>query len=93
MVDVAFKNFTPFIKCIRKTNGATINDAGDLDLVMPIYNLLEHSSNYFENTGSLWLYSKNEEANFNTNPLGMRRRRDISFRSHIGREVTDHAET
>ena len=35
-----------------------IDDAGDLDLVMLIYNLLEYSSNYSDMTGSIWFYSK-----------------------------------
>ena len=32
---------------------------------MPIYNLIEYSSNYAETTGSLWFYSKDEATNFN----------------------------
>ena len=43
----------------------TIDDAEDLDLVMPIYNLLEFSSNYSEATGCLWFYAKVEATNFN----------------------------
>ena len=35
---VAFKNYEQFIKCIAKIDGATIDDAEDLDLVMPMYN-------------------------------------------------------
>ena len=42
---VAFKNCTPFIRCITKIDGTTKDDGEDLDLVMPIYNLLEYSSN------------------------------------------------
>ena len=45
---LAFINCTPFIKCIKQTDGTTIDDAGDLNFVMPMYNLLECSSNYFE---------------------------------------------
>ena len=37
---VSFKNFAPFTKSITKIDGTTINDAEDLDLVMPIYNLI-----------------------------------------------------
>ena len=48
---VAFKNCAPFIKSITKIDGTKIDDAEDLDLVMPIYNLLEHSSNYSDMTG------------------------------------------
>ena len=42
---VAFKNNTSFINCISKTNGIHIDYAEDLDVVMPIYNLLEYSKN------------------------------------------------
>ena len=53
---VAFKNCAPFTKCTTKIDGTTIDDAEDLDLVMPMYNLIEYSSNCSETTGSLWLY-------------------------------------
>ena len=36
----AFKNCVPFIMCITKIDGTTIDDAKDLNLVMPMYNLL-----------------------------------------------------
>ena len=48
----AFKNYAPFIKCITKIDGTTINDAEDLDLVMSMYNLLEYISNYSDTTCS-----------------------------------------
>ena len=62
---VAFKNCTPFIKYITKTDGTTTNDAEELDLVMSMYNLRGYSSNYSETAGSSWFYSKDEAANFN----------------------------
>ena len=43
---VAFKNNAPFINCILKINGVQIDNAEDLDVVMPMYNLLEYSKNY-----------------------------------------------
>ena len=60
----AFKNCEPFIKCITKSDETTIDDPEDLDLVMPMYNLIEYSSNCSETTGSLWLNSKDEATNF-----------------------------
>ena len=54
----AFKKCAPFTKCIRKINGTAIVDAKDLNLVMPMYNLIEYSSNYSERTGNLWFCSK-----------------------------------
>ena len=47
-------------------DAATIDDAEDLDLVMPIYRSLENSSKYSYTTGSLWFYSKDEAFNCNT---------------------------
>ena len=50
---VAFKNNAPFINCISKINDAKIDNAEDLDVVMPMYNLLEYSKNYKKTTRSL----------------------------------------
>ena len=44
---VTFKNCAPFTKSITKINGATINDAENLDLVMPMHNLIEYTSKLF----------------------------------------------
>ena len=62
---VAFKNCAPFTKCITKIDGTTIDDAENLDLVMPMYSLIEYSSNCFETAASLWFYSKDEATDFN----------------------------
>ena len=50
---LVFKNNFPFINCITKMNGTKIDNAEDLDVVMPMYNLLEYSKNYRKTTGSL----------------------------------------
>ena len=43
---LAFKSNAPFINYILKINNVLIDNAEHLDVVMPIYNLLEHSKNY-----------------------------------------------
>ena len=60
---VAFKNNAPFISCIWKFNGVQIDNAEDLDVVMPTYNLLEYSKSYRKTTGSLWNYYRDEPSN------------------------------
>ena len=60
----AFKNCAPFAKCITKIDETTIDDAEDLDLVMPMYNLLEYSSNYSDTACSLWFNFEDEATNF-----------------------------
>ena len=55
-----FKNNAPFINCITKINVIKIDNAEDLDVVIPMYNLLEYSKNYKKTTGSLWNYYRDE---------------------------------
>ena len=55
-----FKNNAPFVNCVSKINGVKIDNAEDLDVVMPMYNLLEYSKNYRKTTGSLWIYYRDE---------------------------------
>ena len=50
---VAFKNNAPCINCISKINVVQIENAENLDVVIPINNLLEYSKNYRKTTGSL----------------------------------------
>ena len=50
---LTFKNNAPFISCISKINGIKIDNAEDLDVVMPMFNLLKCSKNYIKTTGSL----------------------------------------
>ena len=53
-----FKNCAPFTNCISKINNTQIDNAKDIDIVMPMYNLIEYSDNYAKTTGSLWQYCK-----------------------------------
>ena len=64
---VSSKNFAPFTKYKTEIDGTTKDDAEDIDLVMPMYNLIEYSSNYSNTTGSLWFYSEDEANNFDNN--------------------------
>ena len=58
--NLAFKNNAPFINCLSKINGVKIDNAEDLDVLIPIYNLLEYGKNYRKTTGSLWNYYRDE---------------------------------
>ena len=62
---VILKNNAPFVSCITRINGELIEDADDLDIVMPMYNLLEYSKNYRKTIGSLYDYYRDELTNDN----------------------------
>ena len=44
--ELTLKNNAPFVSCISKINKTLIDNAADIDIVMPMHNLLEYSKNY-----------------------------------------------
>ena len=65
---VIFKNCAPITDCISETNNTQIENAKYIDIVMPMYNLIEYSNNFSKTCGSLWQYCKDIPAmNANAN--------------------------
>ena len=64
---VAFKNCAPFHTCDVTTNDEHIEKAEDLDIAMPMYNLLDYSDNYQNSTGSLYQFKRDEPPDNNAN--------------------------
>ena len=58
--NVSFRNNASFRSCIFKINSTLTDNAEDLDIVMPMYNLLEYSQNYSITSGSLWNCDRDE---------------------------------
>ena len=54
--EVTFKNCAPFTKWISRISNTDIDNARDIDIVMPMYNLIEYSDNYSKTSGILWQY-------------------------------------
>ena len=50
---VIFKNFAPFTNCICKIINTQIDNAEYIDIVMPMYNLIEYNDNYSKTSGNL----------------------------------------
>ena len=59
-IPLILKKNAPFVSCITRINGELIEDADDLDIVMPMYNLLEYSKNYRKTIGSLYNHYRDE---------------------------------
>ena len=51
--NVAFKNCAPFTRCVTHINDEHVETAENLDIIMPMYNLIEYSDNYADSSGSL----------------------------------------
>ena len=59
---VILKNCAPFTKCMSRINNTQVDDAHDIDVVMPMYNLVEYRDNYSKTSGVLWQYCRDEPA-------------------------------
>ena len=55
---VAFKNFAPFTKCITHINDEYVDNIDNLDIIMPMCNLIEYSDIYSDTSGRLWQFKR-----------------------------------
>ena len=85
---VIFKNRAPFTAFISEISNTQVDDAKDIDIVMPMYNLIEYSNNYSKTYGSLWQYFKDNAVNDNGNIVELNGNNSIdSFNSKA--KITD----
>ena len=57
---LALKNCAPFTKCNLEINDERVDTAENLDIVMPMYNLIEYSDNYQDSSATLYQYKRDE---------------------------------
>ena len=87
--ELTLKNNAPFISCISKINGELVENAEDLGIVMPMYNLLEYSKNYEKTSGSLFNYYRDEPkehtigAGNNAINISMRNSKSFDYKTEI----------
>ena len=93
---VIFKTCAPFTNCISKINNELIDNAECIDIVLPMYNLIEYSDNYSKRSGSLWQYCKDiPTVNNNGNIVNFNGNNDndsFNFKAKITGETNDDGE-
>ena len=57
---LALKNCAPFTKCNLEINDEHVDTAENLDITMPMYNLIEYSDNYHNSSETLYQYKRDE---------------------------------
>ena len=78
--NVAFKNCVPFTRCVTHINDEHVETAESLDIIMPMYNLLEYSDNYAD-FGSLYQFERDESSmNDNNSSLNVALDNSVSFK-------------
>ena len=79
--NVAFKNCAPFTRCVTHINDEHAETAENLNIIMPMYNLIEFSDNYSDSSGSLYQFKRDESPMNNAgNPLNLALDNSASFK-------------
>ena len=79
--NVSFKNCAPFTRCVTHINDEHVETAKNLDIIMPMYNLIEYSDNYGDSSGSLYQFKRDESPmNDDKNPLNFALDNSTSFK-------------
>ena len=86
---VTFKNCAPFTKCINRINNTEIDNAKDIHILMPMYNLNGYSDNYSKVSGSLWKYYKDDPNNNITRSKSFKYKVKITGKTPADRNTKD----
>ena len=86
---VIFKSCAQFTYCISKTNNTQVDNAKDIDIVMPMYNLIEYSNNYSKTSASLWQYCKDIPAVNNNGHIVDFNEANVTDSFNFKTEITD----
>ena len=78
--NVAFKNCAPFIRCVTHTNNENLETAENLDIIMPMYNLIEYGGNFSDSSRSLYQFKRDESPMNGINPLNVALDNSTSFK-------------
>ena len=57
---LTLKNCAPFTKCNLEINDEHVDTAENLDITMPMYNLIKYSDNYQDSSATLYQYKRDE---------------------------------
>ena len=60
--NLILKNCARFTDCIREINNTQVDSAKDIDLVIPMYNLIDRRDNYLKTSRNLWQYCREKPA-------------------------------
>ena len=87
--NVAFKNCAPITRCVTHINDEHVETVENLDMIVPMYNLLECSDNYADSSGSLYQFKRDESPMNGRNPVNVALDNSTSFKYKSSLTDTD----
>ena len=87
---LALKNCAPFTKCNLEINDEHVDTAENVDIVMPMYNLIEYSDNYQDSSATLYQYKRDEPPDDIDNNLAVNNSSSFKYKVKLlGNPVVD----
>ena len=80
---LALKNCAPFTKCNLEINDEHVDTAENLDIVMPMYNLIEYSDNYQDSSATLYQYKRDEPPDVLANNLTQNNSNSFKYKAEL----------
>ena len=80
---LSLKNFAPFTRCNLEINDEHVDTAENLDIVMPMYNLIEYSDNYQDSSATLYQYKRDEPPAIIANNLPTNTSSSFKYKVHL----------
>ena len=87
---LALKNCAPFTKCNLEINDEHVDTAENLDIVMPMYNLIEYSDYYQDSSATLCQYKRDEPPAILANNLATNTSSSFKKVDLLGNPVVDN---
>ena len=90
--NVAFKNSAPLARCVTHINDEQVETAENLDIIMPMYNLIEYSDNYADSSGSLYQFKRDESpinGAGNPNNVALDNSTSFKYKASLSGKATD----
>ena len=80
---LALKNCAPFTKCTLEINDEHVDTAENLDIVMPMDNLIEYLDNYQDSSATLYLYKRDEPPDDIEDNLGQDNSTSFNYKTKL----------
>ena len=89
---LALKNCVPFTKCNLEINDEHVDTAENLDIAMPMYNLIEYSDSYQDSSATLYQYKRDESSDDIADDLTQDNSKSFDYKVKLlGNPVLDSA--
>ena len=80
---LTLKNCAPFTTCNLEINDEHVDTPENLDIVMPMYNLIEYSDNYQDSSATLYQYKRDEPPDNLANNLTTVNSRSFKYKVNL----------